>query len=699
MTNLTKVSNKQDLLLHTCQTCGKIYFVEIRTLIVASRFRDAAFQGYANFCDFVSRLLMKWGGKVANLIPEEKVDQIRSAVNIADFVGQYVQLKKAGKNLFGLCPFHEERTPSFSVNEQKQIFHCFSCGRGGNVFSFIMDLENLSFPEAVAKVAEFGHVDLPASYTAQSQPAAPKDQVQSDLLALYADSAKMYQHILVNTELGEPALAYLHERGLDDDTIATFGIGYAPKNQLLLDFFKAHQIDYQLLRQSGLFIENQAGELRDRFVDRVLFPIKDASGRVIAFSGRILKKSPDEPKYLNSPETKLFNKRSVLFNFDLARGAIRQKKAVVLFEGFMDVIAAYRAGIQNGVASMGTSLTNEQIYMLERVTDHLSICYDSDTPGQKATDRALKLLGDNSRLNLNVIQMPDGMDPDEYLRSAGSEKFQQVFEDGQQTPTAFEMQYLRHDLNLQNTQDQLTYLEAVLQQLSQLSSNVEQDLYLNQLVQEFGLNKDDLRQQLRSLVGRQTVHRQPTKRPAAPVGPPPVDDGGVTMMAPPPPTETMATMGATTNAAPLSRVERAERLLLYRLLHDHDVWLRVMALADFHFVHDQYQNILADAEAYFNTHAHFDLANFTDFMTDNQLKQVVTSLEFMDVAQETSREEVADLVNVIMNQHPVAEQIKGKKAELTAAKQLGNHDLVQQLTLELIELYRQQQQVQQADSL
>jgi DNA primase len=171
------------------------------------------------------------------------------------------------------------------------------------------------------------------------------------------------------------------------------------------------------------------------------------------------------------------------------------------------------------------------------------------------------------------------------------------------------------------------------------------------------------------------------------------------MMAPPPPTETMATVGATTNAAPLSRVERAERLLLYRLLHDHDVWLRVMALADFHFVHDQYQNILADAEAYFNSHAHFDLANFTDFMTDNQLKQVVTSLEFMDVAQETSREEVADLVNVIMNQHPVAEQIKSKKAELTAAKQLGNHDLVQRLTLELIELYRQQQQVQQADSL
>ncbi|MBS0936779.1 DNA primase [Lactiplantibacillus plantarum] len=626
---------------------------------------------------------------MANRIPEEKVEQVRSAVNIADFIGQYVQLKKAGKNLFGLCPFHEERTPSFSVNEQKQIFHCFSCGRGGNVFSFIMDLENLSFPEAVVKVADFGHIDLPASYTAQSQPAAPKDQQQADLLKLYADSAKMYQHILVNTELGEPALKYLHERGLDDETIKTFGIGYAPANQLLLDFFKEHQTDYQLLRQSGLFIENQAGDLRDRFVDRVLFPIKDTSGRVIAFSGRILKKSPNEPKYLNSPETKLFNKRSVLFNFDLARGPIRQQKSVVLFEGFMDVIAAYRSGIQNGVASMGTSLTDEQIYMLERVTDTLYVCYDSDMPGQKATDRALKLLGGNSRLNLGVIQMPDGMDPDEYLRAQGQEKFVQVFEDGKQTPTAFEMQYLKHDLNLQNTPDQLTYLQAVLQQLAQLSSSVEQDLYLNQLVAEFDLDKDDLKQQLRSLVGQQAVRRGGGHSDETQVAPPPAP----APLGPPP-----ATVDGSTNSGPLSRVEKAERLLLYRLLNDHDVWLRVMAIVGFHFVHDSYQQILVYAEAYFKTHNQFDLGNFTDFMTDSDLQPVVTSLEFMDVANESSKEEIADLVNVIMNQQPLVEQINSKKAELTAAKQIGNRDLVQQLTLALIDLYRQQQQVQRADN-
>lgn len=310
-------------------------------------------------------------------------------------------------------------------------------------------------------------------------------------------------------------------------------------------------------------------------------------------------------------------------------------------------------------------------------------------PGQKATDRALKLLGGNSRLNLGVIQMPDGMDPDEYLRAQGQEKFVQVFEDGKQTPTAFEMQYLKHDLNLQNTPDQLTYLQAVLQQLAQLSSSVEQDLYLNQLVAEFDLDKDDLKQQLRSLVGQQAVRRGGGHSDEPQVAPPPAP----APLGPPP-----ATVDGSTNSGPLSRVEKAERLLLYRLLNDHDVWLRVMAIAGFHFVHDSYQQILVYAEAYFKTHNQFDLGNFTDFMTDSDLQPVVTSSEFMDVANESSKEEIADLVNVIMNQQPLVEQINSKKAELTAAKQIGNRDLVQQLTLALIDLYRQQQQVQRADN-
>jgi len=321
----------------------------------------------------------------------------------------------------------------------------------------------------------------------------------------------------------------------------------------------------------------------------------------------------------------------------------------------------------------------------------LYVCYDSDTPGQKATDRALKLLGGNSRLNLGIIQMPDGMDPDEYLRANDKEKFVKVFEDGKQTPTAFEMQYLKHDLNLQNTQDQLTYLEAVLQQLAKLSSSVEQDLYLNQLVSEFNLDKDDLKQQLRSLVGQQAVQR--SHRGQAP-------SQSTSSMVPPPeplPDEPPTVIGERpANNGPLSRVEKAERLLLYRLLNDHDVWLRVMAITGFHFVHDPYQQVLVFAEAYFKTHNQFELGSFTDFMTDASLQHVVTSLEFMDVSSESSKEEIADLVNVIMNQQPLVEQIQGKKAELTAAKQIGNHDLVQQLTLALIELYRQQQQVQQA---
>ncbi|MGO3381637.1 MAG: CHC2 zinc finger domain-containing protein, partial [Loigolactobacillus coryniformis] len=212
---------------------------------------------------------------MATRIPEEVVEQIRGAVNITDVVGQYVQLKKSGRNLFGLCPFHEERTPSFSVAEDKQIFHCFSCGRGGNVFKFIMEIESLSFPEAVTRVADLGHVNIDLSgYATQASPEAAPNSQQQQLRQLYQDAADLFHHILLNTKLGETALAYTQQRQLTAELLDTFNIGYAPdENNLLTRFFAEKKIDFNLLRHSGLFIENSDGTLRDRFVDRVMFPI------------------------------------------------------------------------------------------------------------------------------------------------------------------------------------------------------------------------------------------------------------------------------------------------------------------------------------------------------------------------------------------------------------------------------------------
>ena len=227
---------------------------------------------------------------MAGMIPEEVIDNVRSAVNIVDVVSRYVQLRKAGKNLFGICPFHDEKTPSFSVSEDKQIFHCFSCGRGGNVFKFLMDLEKISFPEAVRRVAEFGNVPLDDKYVKKASK-SEYSAAQSEMITLYEKAAELYHHVLVNTQLGEKALAYLKKRGITEAEMEDFELGFAPADQdLLLSFLKEQRVEQKQMQDSGLFIETADGSLKDRFFNRIMFPIKDNNGKIVAFSGRSLVK-------------------------------------------------------------------------------------------------------------------------------------------------------------------------------------------------------------------------------------------------------------------------------------------------------------------------------------------------------------------------------------------------------------------------
>lgn len=607
-------------------------------------------------------------------IPEDVIETVRSATNIADVVGQYVQLKKSGKNLFGLCPFHEEKTPSFSVSEDKQIFHCFSCGRGGNVFKFLMELEHVSFPEAVVKVADFSHVDLNDEY--RQDASAPSANSQTgQLIELHEQAAKLYHHILVNTEMGQPALDYLHQRGLTDATIATYQLGFAPAQRLLQPFFAQKKADYQLLRQSGLFIENTQGELRDRFTERVMFPLRNASGRVAAFSGRVLTKREDQPKYLNSPETALFTKSRLLFNFDLARPEIRQTGEVILFEGYMDVISAAQAGVKNGIASMGTSLTTEQIYAIERTTDQLNICYDGDTPGQRATQRAIGLLRQNSHLRLNVIQLPEGQDPDEYRQAHGDAAFRQVMVSAKEPPIRFELRYLRRDRALDTDSERLAYLNDVMPLLAQVNEPVALDLYLNQLASEFDLDKSALLAQLKQ-VQQKTAAQQERHREVAPPPPTPEDPAVVVHQ----------------QRRPLTRLERAERNLLFRLLHDRNVWAQVNALPDFSFVHDDYQMIYTLAQGYFQTHQTYASAQFTDFIQEERLQQLVIELETTTTLQATVQpREIEDYLGVIMNEAPLEAQLRQKKRALSEASRLGDAAQQRQLVIEIVQLEQQRQ--------
>lgn len=609
-------------------------------------------------------------------IPTDVIDQIRSDVNILDIVGQYVQLHRSGSNWFGLCPFHTEKTGSFSVNEPKQFFHCFSCGRGGNVFKFLMEIEDLTFPEAVYRTAELAGIELDAKYLPQNTTGAEDTQSETGRLKqLYAQAGQLYHHILVNTKLGQPALDYLHERGLSDELIAEFQLGYAPQADLLQAFFHEKKLDdYQTLRKSGLFSERQGEELAERFNDRIMFPIRNQTGQIIAFSGRLLTPDKKLPKYLNSPEGILFNKRKVLFNFDKAKKTIRHESKVYLFEGFMDVLAAWRAGIKNGVASMGTSLTNEQIYLLEQTASKLYICYDGDLPGRKATKRALELIAPLSKFELGAILLPEKLDPDEYVRKYGPENFKDFVTSHERTELEFYLEYFRAGRNLETESDQLAYITDVLEKVAQVKDPLARDLTINRLAKEFELDKNNLTSQLQALM--QQVQSEQLKQ----------DQANSLKRS----DKVVYSTQQRQEKKRYTPAEQAERLLLYRLLHEHDVFLRIKGLADFSFIHEDYETIFLLADGYFDRYSEYESASFLDFLKDEHLRQIIISLELGDYG-ESNEQEISDCLAFIMQHSPLEEQIKAVEAQLEQAKRLGDARALMEQTTKLIELLKKKQ--------
>ena len=620
---------------------------------------------------------------MAQRIPQEVIEEVRHRTNIVDIIGQYVQLKKSGKNYMGLCPFHEERSPSFSVAEDKQIFHCFGCGKGGTVFNFLQEIEGISFPESVKRVADLEHLSVDFDWSEPREVAdTPENQQRRSLLQLHSKAAELYHHILVNTKIGEPPLNYLLERGLTQELIETFQIGFAPqKRDFLSQVFKNEQLDETLFEPSGLFVQRDNGTFLDRFYQRIMFPINDPQGNVIAFSGRLLKTADfpgDEmPKYLNSPETTLFNKRETLFNFDRARKEIRKENTVLLFEGFMDVIAAWQSGVKSGVASMGTSLTNEQIRRLERVAKEVVICYDGDNAGVQATNRAIQLLQENSHFDLSIVSIPEKLDPDEYVRKYGAEAFQNLANHGRETVFSFKMNYHRLTRNMNNEKEQLDYVNELLRELTNVQSPLERDRYLNQIAQEFQLSVHSLEEQFNQLKQEQrSVQRQERQQFYQ-------DE-----MMPPPMEEPVFEENHVQNKLPLTQVQKAERSLLFRLMNEQGVRQTIQQLPDFSFAHDEYQELYFLLESYATLHQSFDIADFINFLQDNQTKQLAIEIAYQNLSEESSEREVADLLHVIALSS-IAEAIEQKKIQQQEAKRVGNQQLEAELTMEIIQLARQ----------
>ncbi|KAA8433592.1 DNA primase [Weissella paramesenteroides] len=614
-------------------------------------------------------------------IPQQLVEEVRERVNIVDVVSPYVQLKKQGRNLFGKCPFHEERTPSFSVNEEKQIFHCFSCGRGGNAFSFLMEVENMSFPQAVLKLAPQAGVDIDDSYL-DNQANVQVDSETKALRDLYAEATKLYHHLLVNTDSGEQALTYLTARGLDESTIDAFMLGYAPEGNILYEYFQTQKVDYQLLRKSELFVEWSDGSLHDRFTNRVLFTIRDSSGHPIAFSGRKLTNDDDIPKYVNSPESPLFNKSAELFNLDLAKDTIKKQKTVILFEGFMDVIAAFQSGIVNGVASMGTSLTIEQVQQLSRLADKISITYDSDMAGQKATKRALDLIAQHSRLSAQVIHIPDNQDPDEYLRANDADAFKQVLTHNIEDPVTFNLRYLQIDRNLNNQTEFFAYISDALAVIATVEEPVIRERFLRQVANEFDLSYEALQDQIRPLL-LQRQARQPSNQQR--------DQQQKEV------TSSSQVYNNTSNVTVkrnVSRIEKAEQILFAWMLHDNDVWLQVTNYVGFSFQDVSYETLFMIAMAYREEHQQEpinDMAAFMDYVQKPELTRILASLAEVDPQLFTDREQVLAYINVINNEAPLEEKIRQLSRNIKEANQLQDQARVAQLSVAYLAALKEKQ--------
>ncbi|MRH71123.1 DNA primase [Lactobacillus reuteri] len=612
-------------------------------------------------------------------IPRNVIDEIRNSVDIGDVIGRYVQLHQAGKNLIGLCPFHDEKTPSFSVNEEKQFFYCFGCHRSGNVFQFLMELKHIDFVDAVKEIANDSNIKIPEQYV--SVPAKPSNNENRQLFDLHDKAAKLYHHILVNTPAGQVALNYLKKRGMSEELIEQFGLGYAPDQRILKPFFQQQKVDYQLLRKSGLFSEDQQGELRDRFIERIMYPIKNGQGQVIAFSGRLIDTSKTNlPKYLNSPETPIFNKRRTLFNFDVARKAARKDGRLYLFEGFMDVISAFAAGIENGIASMGTSFTEEQVAIIGRATKQLDICYDGDQPGQNAIDRAISLVNDHrpNQLQVKVVQLPAGIDPDEYVQKYGPQQFNAYLTNKEETTTEFYLRFLRNGKNLDNQNELMQYLNQALKVIAQVQAPLEEDMYLQRLAREFNLDRQTLKTQLDQLRQQLGIHNQPwiKQQPSL-----------VRYQ------QFQQTSEEEHRKVKLSRTELAEQILLRYMLYDREVWMHVTSDHDFHFAHEKYQTLYLLAASYFSENGSYSTADFLDYLDESSLQGTLGQIENLNVDQEVDMRAIDDCIHMIAEQTPLAAQIADKQAQLKEANSLHNTELATQLTIELVKLLKQQQRL------
>ena len=425
--------------------------------------------------------------------PEEVIEEVRTRNDIVDIISGYVKLQKKGSNYFGLCPFHHEKSPSFSVSQSKQMYHCFGCGVSGNVFTFVMEYENYTFREAVELLADRSGVKLPKmEYSNEAK-------AQADLRAALLEINKLaanYFYYQLKQPQGQQGYQYLTGRGLTEQTIRRFGLGYSNKTSGdLYQFLKSKGYEDGILKETGLVTIEERGA-RDKFWNRVMFPIMDVNNRVIGFGGRVM--GDGEPKYLNSPETKLFDKSRNLYGLNYAR--LSREKFILLCEGYMDVIAMHQAGFSNAVASLGTAFTSQHAALLKRYTDQVVLTYDSDGAGVKAALRAIPILK-AAGISARVLNMRPYKDPDEFIKNLGAEAFRQRIQEARNS-FLFEIDTIRQQYSMEDPEQKTAFYNETARKLLEFPEALERDNYIQAVAREYFINYEDLKRLVNQMGSR-----------------------------------------------------------------------------------------------------------------------------------------------------------------------------------------------------
>lgn len=551
------------------------------------------------------------------MFSSSELGEIRNSVDIVDVVSSYINLTAHGKNYFGVCPFHDDHSPSMCVSKEKQIYTCFVCGATGNVFQFIKEYENISFAEAVRKVATIGGIDVKID---EMKPI----KKESVLYDIYDLSNKIYQ-LNLNTSKAVTAREYLKKRGIDDNTIKEFGIGLALIKGNIAEALIKKGFDESDIIKSGLADKNNYG-LNDLYRNRIMFPLWDLKGKVVGFSGRIFN-DENAPKYINSRETEIFKKGELLYNYHRARNECRRKNEVIIMEGFMDVICAYTHGITNVVAAMGTAITSANAHLISRMAKNIILCFDGDDAGILAanacTNELLKL---DVFPSIVVLDKTKGKDPDEYIRNNGIEAFKEKI----MHPLSvmeFKEFFNKRGIDMGDSSSKALYVKKMINEIDNITDSVLKEVTISKLANETGLSADFIKSQLKNNIVKETTIIPEKKEQN------------------------------------LLKYEKAEMNLIYYMLKDSKVILQYDA-RKIYLPTEKYRFLVREICAYYQKYGNINIADFLTFIGENtEMVKVMGSITALDLRDEYSKDEIEDYMNAI-NDYNKEEEIKNLKQKM-----------------------------------